>query len=721
MIPLSLKLKNFKGHSVSNIDFSLLSNAIAIIGNEDNSNKKSNAVGKTTIFQAIKYVLFNARTSKTKDGVIRRGTKKCNVVFDFTASDGSVYRVDRSRTAKTNNVSLFVRNNGQWEDKTQRRNGDTDKDILNIIGINLQTFENSLYFQQNDLFNLASATREKRKEIIKGMLSLAIWDKFKKVAAKQKDEDETRLKIINGKIQEYISEDDELEPEEELANLKSALTNTIKAKSKIEEEIIKIKNDLEEKTEKLNKLKNLAGNKDKVEEQYRNALLYKDEATDNYKKIVDDIEDTETDIRDLKDKLIIKKPMAEGLVTKIAELVKIETEQKPDLNKHEEIEKLFAAYNAEIRELEALKNRLDKKLPDDDYCPSCGSELDEKNREDLLKSKTTRIEDISSKLEELYVNKDDLLIELQNSQKEINEFEENKSNIEIYSSKLDVVKDEIDRLSERQDDLQQRLDWLCSKKDTAKTSMEKAVKGYDEAKELKVALMGQGFDEAQKLEEDIDFISDNLYDYESNYQEIIGMEAVAREKIINKEEIIGKIKKLKAEKKRIEYKYNVSSTGTFAFSSHGVPFMIISSVLDAIQTETNAVLSILRNGMQVQFEVDNNDKDTLDMKFFVGSEEWGWEDLSGGQQGSVALALKFAMAVVNRKRCGADVRLLMLDEVDQPLDPESVDFFYKIIKEWSKNMVIMVITHNEQLKAKFSDFILVKKQQGISTASVVVS
>jgi len=721
MIPLALKLKNFKGHSVSNIDFSLLSNAIAIVGNEDNSNKKSNAVGKTTIFEAIEFVLFNSKTSRTKDGVVRKGTKKCNVIFDFKVADGSVYRIERSRTAKTNNVGLFVRNNGQWEDKTQRRNTDTDNDIQNIIGINSQTFRNSLYFKQNDLFNLASATKEKRKEIIKGMLNLTIWDRFKKIASKYKDQDETQLKIVDAKLQEYVFDND-TDPEKELTNLKISLSNTIKAKNNIEEQITIIKNDLKNKIEKLNKIKNITGNKEQIEKQYQNAMLYKDEATDNYARLIENIEETKKSITTLSEKLIIKKPMAEGVASKISKLVEMEIEQRPDFNKHEEFEKLYATYNTEIRELEALKVRLGKKLPDDSYCPSCASILDESNRAKIQSSKDVRIKSTINALEGLCEKRDNVSIDLRSLQIEINQYEENKSNIEVYASKLDFIKNEIDSIKENLGELEKRRDWLILKTEPAKTSMESSVKGYDKAKEMKVALMGQkGLDQLKKLEEDIDFISDNQYDYESNYQDIIGTEAVIREKIINKEEIIGKIKKLKAEKKSIEYRFNISSVGSFAFSSHGVPFMIISSVLDAIQTETNKVLSILRNGMQVQFVVDKDDKDTLDMRFFVESDEWGWEDLSGGQQGSVALALKFAMAVVNRKRCGADVRLLMLDEVDQPLDPESVDSFYKIIKEWSKNMVIMVITHNEQLKSKFSDCIVVKKQQGVSTASVVIS
>jgi len=721
MIPISLTVKNFMGYGSSHIDFSILSNAILIVGNEDGSSRKSNAVGKTTLFNAIKFVLFNARTSKAKDDVIRRGTKKCNVVFEFTAPDGSVYKIDRSRTAKVNNVSLFIRNNNAWEDKTQRRNSDTDKDILNIIGMNLQTFENSLYFKQSDLFNLASTTREKRKEIIKDMLNLAVWDKYKKIASKYKDETNSKLEIVVAKLQEYVGPNEDINLDNELNELKSTLSNTIKAKQRVEEEISKLKVDLEEKSKQLNAIKNIVGDKAKIEEQYRNALLYKDETADNYKKIIEEIDKINKNIKDNNEKLTIKKSMAAGLVGRIAELTKY-IEIKPDEVAHNNLEKLLSGYASDIRENESLRSRLSKKLPDDDFCPTCGSELDLANRDTIQQSKSNRLAKITNTLDQLYECRDEASTALSVIRLDIEKYKDNLDNICSFDSKLTLIKDEIDSLKDNSEDLLKKHDWLISKQDVAKKSMETALTGYERAKQLKVALMGQqGLNETKRLEEEIDYINDNIYEYETSHQEAVGSEAVLREKIINEEEKIGKVKKLNTDRKKLEYDLNLYSTATFAFSSHGVPFMIISSVLDAIQTETNNVLYTLRNGTQIQFVVDKNDKDTLDMKFFIGSEEWSWEQLSGGQQGSVAVALKFAMAVVNRKRCGADVKLLMLDEVDQPLDEESVDLFYKIIKEWSKDMVIMVITHNKQLRAKFSDCILVKKQQNVSSASVVVS
>jgi DNA repair exonuclease SbcCD ATPase subunit len=98
--------------------------------------------------------------------------------------------------------------------------------------------------------------------------------------------------------------------------------------------------------------------------------------------------------------------------------------------------------------------------------------------------------------------------------------------------------------------------------------------------------------------------------------------------------------------------------------------------------------------------------------------EFDFLSLSGGQQALVVLSLKLALAEISRKRCGAEINLLLLDEVEQALDEEGIDGFYNVIKNMSKNMTLLIITHNKDLKAKFDSVICVNKINDISYAEV---
>ena len=180
MQPLHLYIKDFMLYGESSIDFTKLSPATAIIGMENSNTKNSIAVGKTTIFHAINYAIYNAKPSTNINKIIRDGAKKAEIIFDFSMSDGNIYRIERTRTKSTQNLYLKVKVNNEWKDLTDRTNSLTEQKIADIIKINQETFESSSYFKQNDQTNLASVTPSKRKEIIRDLLHLEEWAVYEK-------------------------------------------------------------------------------------------------------------------------------------------------------------------------------------------------------------------------------------------------------------------------------------------------------------------------------------------------------------------------------------------------------------------------------------------------------------------------------------------------------------------------------------------------------------
>jgi DNA repair exonuclease SbcCD ATPase subunit len=149
-------------------------------------------------------------------------------------------------------------------------------------------------------------------------------------------------------------------------------------------------------------------------------------------------------------------------------------------------------------------------------------------------------------------------------------------------------------------------------------------------------------------------------------------------------------------------------------------------VLDDLQIESNRLLEKLMPGLQLEFFTEktkgDDTQDTLGINYFVNGKSRVFEQLSGAMKLVVAFSLKLGLSFLLQKMMGTDIKLLMLDEIDQSLDRAGVNAFADIVKYFQKDYTILVITHRDYLKDKFDHAILVQQDiNGVSTANVVSS
>src|ERR1700678_2450616 len=97
MKPLRVYGENFMCFDRFYIDFTQFSAAL-IVGKIENNDSYSNGVGKTSIFKAIEYALFN-QADVNLENIVRDDSGICRVVLDFLIGDQE-YRLSRSRTKK---------------------------------------------------------------------------------------------------------------------------------------------------------------------------------------------------------------------------------------------------------------------------------------------------------------------------------------------------------------------------------------------------------------------------------------------------------------------------------------------------------------------------------------------------------------------------------------------------------------------------------------------
>ncbi len=252
--------------------------------------------------------------------------------------------------------------------------------------------------------------------------------------------------------------------------------------------------------------------------------------------------------------------------------------------------------------------------------------------------------------------------------------------------------------------------------------------------------------EVQQLKEKINLSSSNtlnetLFLAEQEYNALIGEEkqidsqikdyqnqnAVLAHSLNKCQEDILKKNELIRQNKELDKKSKIYPKVIEAFSSSGIPNLIIQNLLDELQNEANILLNNLKPGLQLQFVTEKENKkgasdETLDILYFIQGKERDYEQLSGAMKLSVNFSLKLGMSFLLQKMFDTKINLLLLDEIDQALDKAGVDAFADIIKFFQNDFTILVITHNDRLKDKFSSGILVEQNKDmISNARVVNS
>src|SRR3990167_896408 len=181
MRPLRICLENFMSHRSTDIDCTQF-RSVLVVGRNRNNPRESNAVGKTTIFRAIEYVLFGKATVNLEK-IVRHGCDRCKVTFEFE-SGAQQYRVSRSRVKKSgkSELRMYQKVGDDWGDITQKTATETEVELSKIVKISHVAFRSSILFAQADLHGLASVTPAERKAMLKEPLQISVYNKYEKTA-----------------------------------------------------------------------------------------------------------------------------------------------------------------------------------------------------------------------------------------------------------------------------------------------------------------------------------------------------------------------------------------------------------------------------------------------------------------------------------------------------------------------------------------------------------
>ena len=728
MIPNYLYIENFSCHEKSIIDFTQFNSAL-IIGKIENSELYSNGVGKTTIFKAIEYALFNA-SDVNLEKLIRDDCQSCKVIFDFKV-DNQLYRVCRTRTKKgTSDLSLFERNavegesdlvqsptsdKDYWKDISGRRAPDTEKDLAKLIKINAKSFRSTVHFAQNDFSGITSATPEKRKALLREILSLSIYSKLEKMAKdkssiliKQIDKNEALLSTLNGSQEEVEKCNQEIAEKQKLVNLYSEKINEHQGALDILLQLVQSKNLSIQEINNENKF--LISQKDKsVKEKNQIENSIKDYSSKK-NSLLEEAKKLASELKIIKD----KKDILEKIDFNQIEILNKKVEEKQSLSKEKQVQ--LQTFMVKMEELKIP-------LPKGSQCKHCRQSLDaehlNKCQQEIAQEMIALEFKIQTLKEEInFVNQEckNILQEikqLNNQNSELNSLtssfsfkeKEIKDKKEVYSEYNKILEEFNSKLKEKTEELQELEMKINS------SSVDKIKEINSEITELNKKTENHKI-EVSSYNKQISFCNNSIAVLEHSIKQI-------QDNLIKKKEIVENNKKIQEE-------FNTYPTVIEAFSSTGIPNLIIQNLLDELQEESNKLLNNLKPGLQLQFitekeKKDGSSNDTLDILYFVQGKNREYEQLSGAMKLAVNFSLKLGLSFLLQNMFGTKINLLLLDEIDQSLDKAGVDAFAEIVKFFQKDFTILVITHNDYLKNKFKNGILVEQDRNMVSRAKVVS
>lgn len=698
MTPLKLIIKDFGPYDDAEINFEEFQLAL-IIGKINNNEFSSNGSGKSTIFNAIKYVLFGESDSNLKE-IIRQGAQQASVSFICLDDNNEKYKITRSRALKGGSSLVIQKEESDlsWKDLSQRRSSqDTEKELEKLLKINYKTFYNSLLFSQNDFVSLATLTAEKRKGLLKSILDLHQYQKYELSAKKMQadynkiiDKNKTLIGVLNN-------------PEEEIKNLSDSLIKLSNDKVLLDKNFSLIQKELDnlvlsykEKENQINEVKN------------QKALIL---------SIEKDLNDLKNKENNLKSK--IEAINAEKLnISKTINSIKLEIKEKENsynnitdnFNDIQSIQEELSTIKAEGLSLNKEKELL-KDVPDKSLCDSCLQEIPHSHKENINEKNKQKLESINKtvlSLKEKYVNLD----------KKLNTLVKNKSIKETLEKEIFSLKERIktgaSQLSSKDDYLNSLNLEIKSINDTIvlKTKEKKSIK-IDESADQKIEILN-------KIAADINTKNISKKNIENSILDLEKRKSVLEHSLDSSKINLEKLNVLKEEQTKLNYKNTICLDVINAFSSKGIPALIIQSILEDLQQRVNNYLDTFKPGLQMLFSLikentAGDQEDTLEIKYLLNGAEREYTQLSGAQKWLITMAFKLSIAEINYNRANCYFPLLLLDEVDQSLDKSSIDVFTDVVRELQKKFKILIITHNDYLKAKFNNIIQVEQDQfGVS-------
>ena len=364
--------------SLNKVAVSLDNQGIVIVKgiNEYEDKATSNGSGKSSIFEALIYAIFEETSSGEKDveNRILKDGYSIDLKFDI---DNDHYRIFRQYKKDKSTVSFYKNE----EDISARNKTDTNKLIQNTLNINKNIFLDSIFLSQNAVTNLASLSPTARKERLEILTNTdQIIEEFKEKIKERQNQYEANCVDCRSNIDKNNGK-------------KESLNNQIQQlQYKIEEQ----KQEIERKKQ-LGDIKDIEQQMDTLNENIRN----NEESISAVEKSIINIDNS---IKEFNNKIEEYNNQYNELQTKILQKQSDISSLQFDLTKQDSEKQHIQ------QDIERIKQEIEK-IKNSDTCPTCGRKYDNINEEhinQLIQEKNNLIKDNTVKIQQIEKIKDEI-------------------------------------------------------------------------------------------------------------------------------------------------------------------------------------------------------------------------------------------------------------------------------------------------------------------------
>jgi len=700
MILKSLTLKNFRKFKNATIEFP--DGLTGVVG--------LNGVGKSTIFEAVAWVLYGSVAARTSADQIRRQgaltTDPCRVELEYVFEDKN-YRIVREMKGKNLIASATATVDGKIA-ATSAESVTTF--IQKKLGMDFKSFFTSIFARQKELNALSTMIASERRPLILRMLGIdSLDDVVKEIKSDKRDKDA----IIERLNQDILDE----RGKEKILIFKEEIKNFEKQKQEIDQVIKKYKEKIlasgkelkileksyldskkeyekiNDKKEKLAEKKTLFENKKKLQEEIKNLknkIVERQKIIDKERKKLENFKDLETDIKSTEKRL-------DEINIKIEKSVKT-IEQKKTLS--ERIKK-------DILGIESKRKNIEKLGPDA-KCPTCERVLSdqygtllkkfEKEKEKFEKEIETFSDIIKTGQEE----KDKFSREQHALQKKRNYLQNQLREKERIDATIRNISTELKREKNEMENKDKELKKIgivtfdLKVFETVKKQIEVFYKKYQSSLDV--------FGEKKEV-----LASLNL-----GLEKKEGEKRLVCQEIKNLKEKISQLegykKQMNDEKKTVHYLGMLSEIMT-SFRTH-----LISRIRPTLSEYSSDFFERLTDSKYKEIELDEN----YNLLVYDDGGAYSIERFSGGEEDLANLCLRLAISEVITERAEGVFSFIILDEIFGSQDTVRRQNIMKALNGLSsKFRQIFLITHIEDVKNYMENIIFVNENEdGISTVKV---
>ncbi|NWK06096.1 SMC family ATPase [Marine Group I thaumarchaeote] len=664
----SIELIDFLAHSNTKLEFN--NDATVFVGD--------NGAGKSSIIDAITFSLFGEHTRKNNKGLIRRGANQGFARIEFSAN-GKNYQAIRKIDSKGTLTAQFAEDvDGKLipiaEGERKQFGESMTKHVEETLGMDFEKLKIASIVQQGELNSIINAKPKEFKELLNTIIGIDKLDtalasmrtvqrEFRSTVQKKFGYDD--IQVVENKITEYQNESKKAHPRLEQLDVE-----------KKEQELLisKLEKQIQSDSTKESQLKDLESRKKEWQEY----------AKDVIKSIQNEVAEKEEIVNECKPCFVLSKNKNE-----------IESE----INK---IQKEFSIIESELSSLEKKQVRLEeheelaeKLVLKDGKCPVCDSTVDHLKPLFQKKHIEDEIKEIENKTEKLENEKDELE---QNIDSLSNDLEKSKNAETILSTYKIKNESELDRIAaeiKAKVKQMQKIPIIINSGQLVETaSLDSHAKTiYENIVSLEKST--SGFDQQEYLKniESRDGSMTRLSQINQEYGEISGNIKKAKIELEKLDSTLTELKHVQG------YVTELEQIQENVYNRDGpVGKSLRSWSLEIISQKASEYLEKLNTKIQ-RISLSEKTRD-VDISCYSRNTTLDLESLSGGEQVSIALALRLGMSHL----LGAsNLNFMILDEPTAHLDSERRKSLVNVLsqltnlKEDDSSMQFIIITHDAEI------------------------